>query len=437
MVAGAAAHGGSLPSGSRYVIEVPKGWNGVLLLVARAVPVAPDEPPWASDDSMIGKLVSNGYAVAGSANTIFWPLERSFTDQAPLLDIADSLLGPRRHTIGCGVSIGGVMSAGAVQLFPERFSGALAMCANLAGAVANHNRELDIAFVVKTLLSPDSQLRVAHIADPVSNLSLAKAALHQAQGTAAGRARLALAAAVGNIPGWHQPTSPEPARHDFEGRQRNQFSWFDQVCFLVFFFLRMQVELQAAGNPSWNTGVDYQELLAASINRDEVEALYESASVDLGADLERLASEARLEADRAAAAYLERHIIFNGDLGGVPVLTLHTSGDGLVTPDQARAYADVVDAAGNQDLLRQLYVRRGGHCTFSFAEILTALEALVSRIERGCWPDLAPDALNGLAGRSGPQSNVLPSGEPVEAQFFHFEPPPFPRPFDARHLRSG
>ncbi len=437
MVAGAETHGGSLPSGSRYAIEVPEDWNGVLLLLARAVPVAPDAPPWGPGEPMISMLVSNGYAVAGSANTIFWPLERSFADQPPLLDIAGSLLGPLRHTIACGVSIGGAMTAGALQLFPERFSGALPMCANLAGAVGNHNRELDIAFVVKTLLAPASPLRVARIADPVTNLKLADAMLNEAQATAAGRARLALAAAVGNIPGWHDPTSAEPARHDFAARQRNQFAWFEEVCFLVYFFLRMQVERQAGGNPSWNTDVDYEELLKASINREEVEGLYESASLDLAADLERLASEARIEADDTAVAYLERHITFNGDLGGVPVLTLHTTGDGLVTPDQTRAYAEVVNEADNQDDLRQLYVRRGGHCTFSFAEVLTALEALISRIETGVWPDLTPEALNGVTEQRRPEANVLPTGDPVEARFFQFEPSPFSRPFDARHLRPG
>jgi hypothetical protein len=415
-------------------VEVPGDWNGVLLLVARAVPVGEDDPPWQPDEPLLGHLVSSGYAVAGVAHTIFWPLERSFTDQPHLLDIACSLLGPPRHTIAFGLSIGGIMSAGAVQLFPDRLSGALALGANLAGAIANHNSELDIAFVVKTLLAADTPLQVARITDPFANLGLAKAVLHEAQGTPAGRARLGLAAAVGNMPGWHDATSPEPSRDDHQRRQENQFTWFDEVCFLVFFFLRWQVELQAGGNPSWNTDVDYHELLATSVNLDEVEALYGSAFTNLADDLERLASAPRIGADEAGVAYLTRHIVLDGNLSGVPVVTVHTDGDGLVTPDQSRAYGDVVNAAGDEDLLRQLYVHRGGHCTFTFAEIRTALDLLIHRIERSSWPEVAPESLNRAAGLLDAGAHVLPSGEPLEPRFFPFAPPPLLRRFDTRDL---
>ncbi len=432
----AGAHAGVLSSGARYAVEAPGSWNGVLVLYSKPVPVGPDDPPWQPGDPLIGHLVASGYAVAGSTNTIFWPLESAFSDQPALLDIVDQVLGPPRHTIGFGLSIGGIMTAGLVQRFPERLSGALPMCGNLAGAVGVHNRELDIAFVVKTLLAPDSALQLVDVRDPDENLALAHAVLRDAQASPAGRARLALAAAVGNIPGWNDPASPEPAPDDFAARQRNQFAWYEQVGFLVFFWAREQVERQAGGNPSWNAGVDYGRLLATSINRDEVEALYTEAGLDLHDDLERLAAEPRIEADPDAVTYLERHIVFSGDLGGVPVLTVHTDGDGLVTSDNERAYAEVVGWAGHDHLLRQLYVHRGGHCTFTVAEILVALEALVGRIEGGSWPDLAPQRLNAAAAAMGPDRNALPSGAAMQAQFFEFQPHGFPRRYDIRDVRD-
>ncbi|MCA1692742.1 MAG: hypothetical protein LC733_11295 [Actinobacteria bacterium] len=400
------------------------------------MPVGPGQPPWEPDEPLVRHLVRNGYAVAGSANTIFWPLERVFADQPALLDVAHGILGSPRHTILLGLSIGGIISAGTVQRFPDRLSGALPMGGNVAGAVSNHNRELDIAFVVKTLLAPDSTLRVVGITDSQANLALATRVLHEAQATAAGRARLALAAAVGNIPGWYHPTSPQPAPDDFDARQRNQFAWFEAVGFLVFFLARKQVEMQARGNPSWNTGVDYRELVSGSINRDEVAALYAAANLDLDEDLDRLAAGDRIEADPDAVAYLEEHIVFNGDLNGVPVLTVHTDGDGLVTPDHERAYADVVTHAGHQDHLRQLYVHRGGHCTFTFAEVLTAVDVLIERIQGGAWPDLDPQSLNEAAQRWGAEENVLVGGEATQPQFFPFGPWPFPRRYDARDVVS-
>ncbi len=407
----------------------------MLVLCSRPVPVKDGLPPW-SDDPLIGHLVGAGYAVAGSANPIFWPLEAAFSDQPALLDLAGSVLGPVRHTIAVGMSIGGIITAGLVQLFPSRLSGALAMCANLAGAVAVHNTELDMGFVFKTLLAPESGLQLVGITDPFANLELATTLLDRAQSTPAGRARLALAAAVGNVPGWHDPGSPQPAPQEFAARQRNQYGWYRQVGFLVLFWAREQVERQAGGNPSWNTAVDYGELLATSINHDEVVALYEATELDLGSDLERLAAEPRIAADPAATAYLERHIVMSGDLGDVPVLTVHTDGDGLVTPDNQWAYADVVGHAGQQELLRQVYVHRAGHCTFTFAEILTALDVLVERIESGTWPRLVPATLNSGAAAFGPEENTLPSGAPMDPGFFDFQPPPYRRPYDRRDIAS-
>jgi len=430
----AGTHAGCLSRGARYVVEVPDRWNGVLLLASHPVPVGPDEPPWPAADPLIQYLVASGYAVAGCANTIFWPLEGAFADHPELLDVARRLLGTPAHTVVLGMSIGGLIAAGGVQRYPQRLSGVLAIGGNLAGAVANHNRELDMAFVVKTLLAPARPLQVVCITNAGRNLELATEVLHAAQGAPAGRARLALAAAVGDIPGWHDPMAPAPRPDDFEARQRGQFTLFDEVGFLVFFLARKQVEIQARGNPSWNTGVDYRALLSRSIGQDMVEALYRSARLDLDEDLDRLSAEPRIAPDPAAVDYLERHIVITGDLCGVPALTVHTDGDGLVPSGHERAFADVVGHAGDTALLRQLYVHRGGHCTLTFAEIGASLDVLIERIEHGAWPDVEPDCLNQAARRAGAAANVLASGTPVPPAFFAFEPRPFSRPYDARDM---
>lgn len=276
-----------------------------------------------------------------------------------------------------------------------------------------------------------------NITDPPGNLALARSVLAEAQRTPAGRARLALAAAVGNIPGWYDELSPEPAPEDLEARLANQVRWMEEIGLLVYFMLRAQVERQAGGNPSWNVGVDYAVQLARSIDRTQVEDLYRSAKLDLVEDLDILAATPRIEADPAAVAYLERHIVFNGQLGGVPVLTVHSDGDGLVTPDNERAYADVAAWAGQGQFLRQLYVHRGGHCTFTIAETLAALDVLMARVETGSWPALDVAELNAAASQFGPDHNVLSSGEPARPQFTDFTPPDFLRQHDVRDAERG
>ncbi len=426
---------GSLPEGSRYQIEVPEDPNGILLLYSLPIPVEPGQPPWPPEDGLIGDLTGQGYAVAGAANTIFWPLESSLANLGPLLDAFTAVAEAPRRTVSLGLSIGGLITAAIVERFPDVLSGALPMCGNMAGAVAVHNRELDIAFVVKTLLAPHSELALTGITDPEGNLALAMTILEEAQTTAGGRARLAMAAAVGNIPGWHAPGSPEPDAADVEVRLRNQVAWFEEPGFLVYFWAREQVERQAGGNPSWNAGVDYRHLLETSIARDQVIALYDTAGLRLDDDLQTLEVNPRIEADPAALDYLERHIVFSGQLGGVPVLSMHTDGDGLVTPDNQHAYADVVRAAGDQALLRQLYVHRAGHCSFTPAEVTVALDALLDRIETGAWPELDPETMNARARDLGPQRQGLRSGGTAEPGFFAYEPRPFPRAYDMRDVR--
>ncbi|MFN2627780.1 MAG: hypothetical protein ABR569_03980 [Gaiellaceae bacterium] len=433
-------HSESGPSsrGGQYAIEAPAEWNGTLLLFTRGLPMSRDDRPFDARDPLVANLLADGYAVAGVGGPMFWPLEQTFANATALLDRFEAEVGKPERTIAWGFSIGGIMTAGLVELFPERLSGALPLCGNLAGAVGIHNRELDMAFVVQALLGPDSGLEIARISDPAGNLRVASGLLEDAQRSPQGRARLGLAAAVGGIPGWYDPHSAEPAADDYAERLRNQVRWFEEPGFLVFFMMRADVERQAGGNPSWNDGVDYGDLLSRSAGRAEVEALYGTAGLDLAADLGALAAAPRVAADPEAVAYLERHIVFSGDLGGVPVLTLHTTGDGLVQPDNEDAYRDVVESAGQQELLRQLYLHRGGHCTHSIAEFLVSLRALETRIETGEWPTLEPETLNAAAAALGEELNVLSRGGGAAAPaFVDFEPGAFSRPHDARSQASN
>jgi hypothetical protein len=186
--------------------------------------------------------------------------------------------------------------------------------------------------------------------------------------------------------------------------------------------LRAELEFRAGGNPSWNTDVDYKVQLAHSVDHDEVEALYAEAGLDLNADLETLNNAVRIAANPSSVQYLENNLIFNGDIQS-PVLTMHTSGDGLVSNQNENAYADVVREAGDNRLLRRTFIHRAGHCTFTPAETVTALQQLIQRLDSGVWPDLDPATLNADATALG-ALNIAPSS------FFDFSPAQFLRPFD-------
>ena len=417
---------GTFSDGSTYVIHVPKGWNGTLLLYSHGY-VPPGSSNAATDvgDALTGLyLLSQGYALAGSSfATTGWAIQDGFTDQLAVLDAFISLVAQPTRTIAWGHSLGGIISAGLIQKFPERFSAALPMCGVLAGSVGLWNTGLDSAFAFRTLLGPTSGLQVVHISDPNTNLAIAEQILSNAQATPAGRARIALAAALFDTPGWFDVFSPEPAITDYASREAAQFQWLQHVDFPATFAFRAELEARAHGNPSWNAGVDYEKQLERSASYEEVKQLYRLASLNLHADLAALASQPRVGADLPAITYLSQNIVFDGDLE-VPVLTLHTTGDGLVPVENERAYKDVVTRARNARFLRETFIHRAGHCSFTPAEQIIALRTLIDRLDSGEWRNVDPEALNQAGLQLGPMLN------PVPPLFFDFASSPFLRPFD-------
>jgi pimeloyl-ACP methyl ester carboxylesterase len=433
---------GSLPDGATYLMEVPANWNGTLFLYSHGYVVPGPKNPARDVGDPVTRLfmLASGYALAGSSYAkTGWAIHEALSDQIAVLDLFKKMVGHPKRTIAWGHSLGGIITAGLIQRNPERFDAALPMCGVLSGGVATWNTALDAAFAFQTLLAPGAGLQVVNIADPPANLTLAEEALVGAQGTPQGRARIALVGALGDLPGWFLPLSPEPASDDFTSQEANQFTWDQQVDFPFAFALRAELEARAGGNVSWNTGVDYRKQLERSIGRDQVRALYQQAGLDLDADLDTLNDTARISADPEAVHYLERNIIFDGKIR-IPVLTLHTKGDGLVVVQNESAYKNVVDEAGNGEFLRRTFVERAGHCAFTPAETIAAVQTLIHRLDTGRWHDVDATDLNNAAAAQGLFFNVfvildandnIVSLIPTPPAYIELEPSPYLRPFDA------
>jgi pimeloyl-ACP methyl ester carboxylesterase len=428
---------GSLADGATYLIEVPAQWNRTLFLYSHGyVTPGGDNPARDVGDAVTGGwLLSHGYALAGSSySTTGWAIQQALPDQIATLDTFGTLVGTPEHTVAWGHSLGGIITAGLIQNYPDRFSAALPMCGVLAGGVATWNVALDGAFAFQQLVDPSVQ--ITGITNPPANLQGAEQAAAAAQATPQGRARLALAAAFGDTPGWFTPLSPEPAPTDFTDQEANQFQWDANVDFPFIFALRAELEARAGGNPSWNTGVNYAHQLALSADRGEVRALYQAAGLSLRADLRTLNQATRVTADPSAVRYLASNISFNGRIT-IPVLSMHTIGDGLVIPQNEQAYANVVGEAGRAFLLRQVFVSRAGHCAFTPAETITSVQRLLHRLLTGHWSDtsLTPAQMNSSAAALGPNFNIFVSGGnivPVAPAFAAFQPTLYPRPYDLR-----
>jgi pimeloyl-ACP methyl ester carboxylesterase len=419
---------GQLPSGATYVMDVPADWNRTVLLYSHGYTPdgAPNPAQNAPGDATRTALLDRGYALIGSSYAeTGWVLEKALPDQMSTLDAFTARFGRPNRAIAWGTSMGGMITTGLAERHGRRFAGALAMCGLEQGGVANWNNTLDPVFAVRTLLAPGSTAPLVDLPDQATALRSAgelTAALTAAQLTPQGRARTALAAALHNLPAWTDPSAPEPAPDDYDTAQRNQFQSLLGTVYVGLSW-RQEAETWAGGNMAWNTGVDYARMFSRSAIRTEVEALYARAGLSLTDDLAALNRAPRISADPAAVRYMIRNLTFTGR-PGTPLLTIHTTGDALVPVQVQRAYADAVHRSGRDAMLRQAFVHRAGHCTFTTGEMLAAFEAIEKRATTGRWPSTGPDALNAAASRLDPGATHA---------YQTYRPAPYPRPFDLAH----
>ncbi|MFD0536369.1 hypothetical protein ACFQY7_24190 [Actinomadura luteofluorescens] len=303
---------------------------------------------------------------------------------------------------------------------PGRFAGVASLCGVLGGTTGHFNSALDTNYAVKTLLAPD--LELVRIKDPQANTSAARRALGTALADPGGRARLALAAALANIPGRYTSRAPAPDTVASQVEQQVYYAAYDRGAFWG--ANRSDIEKLAGGNPSWNTGVDYRALFARSSQKALVKRAYREAGLSLRDDLARLNAAPRIKADPAAVRYLGHYGTPSGRTPW-PVVTLHSTGDGNVPPENQRWYATHVHNPAN---LRQLYVDRGYHCSFTASEEIAALQALLTRMDTAHWPDTRPRRSTASPPRSPPTPRRCSTQTPNPA----CTPRPRPSPTTAR-----
>jgi pimeloyl-ACP methyl ester carboxylesterase len=175
-----------------YRIEVPVAWNGTLFLYSHGL-VTPDQPNPAQDaggpEEVIAPwLMGHGFAIAGSAySSIVWAVEDAFQDQMALLDFFQRHVGKPKRVIAWGHSLGGLITAGLIQLHPDRFAAAIPICGILAGGIAFANLLLDGAYAFRTLVAPGSDLQLAGSLNS-GNLRIGIDAYKEALTTEAGQA---------------------------------------------------------------------------------------------------------------------------------------------------------------------------------------------------------------------------------------------------------
>jgi pimeloyl-ACP methyl ester carboxylesterase len=416
--------------GARYRVMVPSNWNGTFVLWSHgAYGAQPSGIALTSQPATEDWLLAQGYALGASQfrTPVGWSIEDGLRDQVKLLDWFRRTIGKPRRTISAGESIGGATATVLAERNPQRFNGVMTLCGAIGGGTAHWNSGLDLMFALRTLFGADIEL--VKIKDPAANQARAIELMGAAaSGDPLSQARLALAAALADIPGWFDPAAPRPVD------VASQVFWMG---FWGRYFRsgaagsgRTDMERWAGGNPSWNVGVDYRAVLARSSEFGFVKQAYAAAGADLAADLSRLAAAPRIAPDPAAVGYLTRTSVPFG-FTPWPVVTVHNTADGTTPYSHDSLYAS---RAWKPENLRQYAINRAGHCIFTASEEITAFQTLIRRLDTGRWPSADPATLNAAARSHGPEAqlirNILTGGyEPSLAAFAPHNPGRYPRAF--------
>ncbi|TCO65753.1 hypothetical protein EV192_1011545 [Actinocrispum wychmicini] len=391
--------------GARYRVVVPANWNGTLVVWSHGT-YSPDgqEPAELSLTSQPATedwLVGHGYALAASGfrHVLGWSIADGYVDQIRLMDWFSVNVGAPRRVVSAGASAGGATATGLAERSPGRFGGVVTECGMLAGGLAYWNSGLDLMFAVRTLLGGDFAL--VKPTDPGNEDKAAAVIDAAAQGTPQQQAKLALANALADVPGWFDPTKPRPTSI---AEQVSAMSiWDTAVRTGAVGVTRTDMERWAGGNPTWNIGVDYRVLLARSSELAFVRQAYAAAGLDLSTDLDRLAAAPRIAPDLKATAYLLRTSQPFAEAPW-PVVGIRDTADGVLPIANDTPYAARTDRPAN---LRQLAVDRAGHCALTASEEITAFQTLFDRMDTGRWPATDPDGLNTRARALGPETQVV------------------------------
>jgi pimeloyl-ACP methyl ester carboxylesterase len=342
-VLGARADFGRL-AGAVYQIEVPKNWNRKLVLFMHGFedlrPEAEVGPP-----DFRRYLIAQGFAWGASSfsSTSLIP-GRAADETAALWDYFARTYGrPTRSYIN-GFSMGGMATHIAAERYPDRFDGALGLCgaAGQTTSAVTGGADFFAAGAYAAGVSQQEFDATTDVGALISDRILP--ALKDPQ------AHKRFEDIMIDLTGGPRRFAREGFRHDEETNWRR---------------IRISV---GAGLVS-NLDTNYRLGPRSGVASDE----FNRAVVRVRPN------------DELVRTFVEGNET-TGNLQ-MPLLTLHTTGDGQVPIEQARILRRRVDAAGKRDQLVQRVIRDPGHCGFRTNELVAGLEALENWVEHGAKPE--------------------------------------------------
>ena len=389
---------GTLANGTTWVAQYPESWNGTLVLYSHGYGAltATDAP----DAQTQAALLARGYALAGSSydpHGSGWALNTAVGDQFGALAAVETTVLPRapQHVIAFGTSMGGLVSALEAQQGTGKIDGAVTTCGVVAGGVNLDQYQLDGEYAIAQLLGvPKTRLTGLDDDSADTAASALNTPARPPPAPRPGRAGRALAGAFLNVPAWAPGDYQAAPANAPAAEEEAQYKALTDSSGNVIDFMeggRVSIEQADGGQAAWTAGTNFASALAGSPYLPEVRALYQTAGLNLRADLATLTAHAGIRANPAALRTLRATSVPTGRLA-VPELDLHTIGDNLVPVQNENFYAQLVSRAGRGSLLRQAYTQSQGHCNFSVSEQVASVQAVLQRVTTGQWGSTAAPA---------------------------------------------
>ncbi|MFN8156689.1 MAG: hypothetical protein U0R68_04680 [Candidatus Nanopelagicales bacterium] len=420
--------------GAAFSIKTPTTWNGTLLIYShgyrQAQPAPPDFRPVetsaqaASDEKTAATLLSQGYALAGSAYASNgWAVSDGVVAAEGLHDYFVKNIAQPKRVLVWGDSLGGLITQVVAEKHPEWVDGAAPLCGAVAGVVPNMNLALDLSYAVKTLIYPDLKLTgYATYEEAVTNWTEAmKRVVADAQDTkGGGTAKVLYIADLVDAPSQTETFDGASVESKVKATVEALATGLGYAT-----FARYDLEKRFGGNPSGNEDVDYSKRISES----------EAALIDAvtpGAVAlfdQQMANGERVKADPAATA---KALAEGGDPKGTitrPEITLHTAADPLVIVQNETFLLDRYTAqqakGGATAGLVQLYTVApttypespgapygAGHCNFTSESRVAVIGLLNDWVQKGIYP-----GSGAIAAAMGDASGYAPT----------FTPGPWPR----------
>jgi hypothetical protein len=381
--------------GAPYRIRVPENWNGTLLVFAHGYRDKADHPgeidnrnaDIAPSAALEAPLLAQGFALSGTAfKDNGWAIGDAIQDAKNLAVFFRGNIAKPERTIFWAASVGTVVAFKSMEQFNGVYDGALCLCAVGAGATRVWDNGLGLYLAYDVVFGiPPSWGTAGEVRNDLNFETEVVAKLAPELSNIANFPKFEFIRLVAGTPGRGITPPPPPAFYP---------GW---VLTDMFFLTEARAELQRRAGGPFVQNLDHNYSLTDAEKAYLAGLGLPTPVVD--AWLALMNARRDIQADPSARNYVRNNTDYNGKIRN-PVLTMHTIVDPLVTVTNESAYAELIAAAGKEELLFQTYTSGVGHCNFTGLQILTAVGAIDAWVRTGVRPTPAsfPAALGFVPG---------------------------------------